>query len=68
MGIPDQELTALRTSVKRFVDEYLRERTHGEHAWSMDPYDKQVVERVKEIAMNVKAERIKTIVDRKSVV
>lgn len=62
MGIPDQELTALRTSVKRFVDEYLRERTHGEHAWSMDPYDKQVVDRVKEVAMNTKAERIKTVV------
>ncbi|MBI3332207.1 hypothetical protein HYZ99_04625 [Candidatus Peregrinibacteria bacterium] len=62
MGIPDQELTALRTSMKRHIDDYLRERTQGEHAWSMDPYDKQMLDRVKEVAMHAKAERIKTVV------
>src|SRR3989338_1651114 len=62
MGIPDQELTAMRTSVKRYTEDWLKERTKGEHAWSMDPYDKQTIDRVKEVAMSVKAERIRTVV------
>lgn len=61
MGIPDQELTALRTGMKRYIEDWLKERAGGEHAWSMDPYDREAIERVKEAAMRVKAERIKTV-------
>jgi len=61
-GIPDQELTAVRTSVRRYVENWLKERQKGEHAWSMDPYDKEVIEEVKEVAMYAKAERIRTVV------
>ena len=62
VGIPDQEITALRTSMKRHTEEWLKERTKGHHAWSMDPYDKDTIERVKETAMKIKAERIRTVV------
>lgn len=62
MGIPDQELTALRTSMKRHAEDWLKERTKGQHAWSMDPYNKQMIEHVKEAAMRIKAERIRTVV------
>ncbi|MDO8649068.1 MAG: hypothetical protein Q7R81_04790 [Candidatus Peregrinibacteria bacterium] len=61
-GVPDQELTALRTSMRRYVTEWLAERTKGEHAWSMDPYDKEAIERVKEAAMRVRAQRFQTVV------
>ena len=61
-GIPDQELTALRTGMKRYIENWLRERSHGEHAWSMDPYDKQTIDRVQDRAMRAKADGIETIV------
>ncbi|MEI8230424.1 MAG: hypothetical protein WCG83_04790 [Candidatus Peregrinibacteria bacterium] len=61
-GIPDQELTALRTGMRRYVQEWLSEREKGGHGWSMDPYRKDVVAAVKEAAHKVKAEHIRTIV------
>ncbi len=62
MGIPDQELTALHTPMRRHITDWLSERQKGEHAWSMDPYDKQTIDRVKEAAMSIKGEGIQTIV------
>ena len=62
MGIPDQEIAGLRSPVRRYAEEWLAERGRGEHAWSMDPYNKQMVERVKEAAIRVKAEGIETVV------
>lgn len=61
MGIPDQEFSALRTSMKKHVEDWLKERSRGEHAWSMDPYDKKMVQRVKEAAMAAKGKGIKTV-------
>lgn len=60
-GIPDQELSALRTGLKRYVEDWLREREHGEHAWSMNPYDKKMMERTQEMAMFVKGKGIRTV-------
>jgi glucose-6-phosphate isomerase len=62
LGIPDQELIALRTSMKRYTEEWLQERKLGEHAWSMDPYDKKAIARVKSAAMRAKSEGIRTVV------
>ncbi len=61
MGIPDQELSALRTSMKRYVEDWLKERSDGQHGWSMNAYDKQAAQRVKEMAMTVKGRSIKTV-------
>jgi glucose-6-phosphate isomerase len=61
-GIPDQELTGLQTGMKRYIEDWLKEREKGEHAWSMDPYNKDTVQQVKEIAMRAKAQRIRTVV------
>lgn len=60
-GIPDQELTAIRSTMKRHIEDWLKERSRGEHAWSMDPYDKKTVEKVKEAAGMVKANGIETV-------
>lgn len=61
MGIPDQEIVSLRTSMRRYVGDWLQERQRNEHAWSMDPYNKHVAERVKEAAIRVKGEGIETV-------
>jgi len=52
-GITNQECTQLRTAVRRHVEEWLQERQNGEHAWSMDPYDRPLRERVKECAKRI---------------
>ncbi len=61
MGIPDSEMSALRTGMRKYVEDWLKERSRGMHAWSMDPYDKKTVQRVKETAMSVKGRGIKTV-------
>ncbi len=61
MGIPDAEMSALRTSMKKHVEDWLKERSSHKHEWSMDPYDKKALQRVKEAAMAVKARGIRTV-------
>jgi len=61
-GIPDQELDALRTTMKRYTENFLSEREKGEHAWSMDPYNKETIELTKDLASRIKAERIRSVV------
>ncbi len=61
-GIPEQEFANLRTGMKRYIEDWLQEREKGQHAWSMLPYDKKLVEQVKQAVMYTKAERIRTVV------
>jgi len=61
-GIPDQELSALRTTMKRYTEDWLKERREGDHVWAMDPYDKETVESVKEVAEFARQEKIRTVV------
>ncbi len=62
MGIPDQELGALRTTMKRHIEAWLQEREKGEHGWSMNWYDKAAIQRVKESAMLAKGKGIQTVI------
>lgn len=61
-GIPEQELTSLKTSMKKYVESFLSERERGEHAWSMDPYDKRAVRQAEDFADFAKSERIRSVV------
>ena len=61
-GIPDQEFSGIRASIRRYTEDWLRERERGEHAWSMNPYDKILLKQVTDAARRVKAEHIKTVV------
>ncbi|NOS66949.1 MAG: hypothetical protein HOO67_01115 [Candidatus Peribacteraceae bacterium] len=61
MGIPDAEISGLRTSMKKHVEDWLKERSAGKHAWSMDPYDAKLIQRVKEVAMTAKGQGIRTV-------
>ncbi len=61
-GIPDQEFESLRNTMKRNIEDWLKERSRGEHAWSMDPYDKKAIQRVREAAMLAKARAYHTVI------
>lgn len=61
-GVTDQELTTLTTTMRRNIEQWLQERTAGEHTWSMDPYEKRTIEQCKETARYLKAERVQTVV------
>lgn len=62
VGLADQDITGLRTSIKRFVQEWTEECEAGHHAWTQDIYNEMVIKTVKEIAKRVKKDRIQTIV------
>ena len=61
-GIPDSEFTTLATRAKRIVESWLKGREHGEHAWSMDPYDKRAVEKVKDVVEYAQQAKLHTVV------
>lgn len=61
-GISDQELKSQDTALRRYIEDFLVERERGEHEWSMNPYDKSVIQQVKEVAERAKADRIQTVV------
>lgn len=60
-GIPDAEFSTIRSSVRRYTDEWLKERERGEHAWSMNPYDKDLMKDVEMVAKRAKVDGIKTV-------
>lgn len=60
-GITNQECTALRTTVRRYIEEWLQERKNGEHAWSMDPYNRPLRERVQDCEKHIRSARRQSI-------
>lgn len=61
-GIPDNELSSVRSQIRRYTEEWLAERERGMHAWSMNPYDKEMIHDVQSVLQNVKHEEIDTVV------
>ncbi len=61
-GIPDQEMTGIRTGMKRYCETWLKEREDGEHGWSMLPYNKELIAQVQSVANRCKQEKIRTVV------
>ena len=61
-GISDQDLKSQATGLRRYIEDFLKEREQGEHEWSMNPYDKNVLQQVKEAAERAKAEKIQTVI------
>lgn len=61
-GIPDSEFAAIRSQIRRYTEEWLSEREKGQHAWSMNPYDKVAVKEVQDLAARIKTENIQTVV------
>ena len=61
-GIKNEDLTQLRTAMKRYTEDWLKERKNGLHPWSMDPYKKDVIKDVKTVAKRAASDGITTIV------
>jgi glucose-6-phosphate isomerase len=61
LGIPDQDLLAMKTSMKRMVSDIQSERKNGQHAWMQDPYNEDMVKRVRAIAKRAESEKIQTV-------
>lgn len=61
-GIPDSEFATVRTSMRRYTEEWLSEREKGQHGWSMNPYDKDAVKTVSALVEGLKTENIQTVV------
>lgn len=61
-GIPDSEFSAIRSSIRRMTEEWLSERVKGEHAWSMNPYDKDMIREVSFVTERTRSEKIDTVV------
>ena len=61
-GISDNEFTAIRSQIRRYTELWLSEREKGQHAWSMNPYDKDAIADVTELLGKIKTENIRTVV------
>lgn len=61
-GIPDSELSAIRSSIRKYTEDWLSEREKGLHAWSMSPYDKAAIQATKTVVSDIKSQNIQTIV------
>ncbi len=60
-GISDQDLLALRSSMKRYIDELRTECDNGLHSWARSPYDEAAVRSVKDVADRMRKEKIETV-------
>lgn len=60
-GITDQELLAVRTSMKRYIDELRGECERGMHAWTRSIYDEATIKKVKDVAATAKQNNIQTV-------
>ena len=61
-GIPEQDFAGLQTSLRRYIEDYNKERERGEHAWALDHSNSETIGKVKEIATFATQEKIQTIV------
>ena len=61
-GIPEQEFSSILTSLRRYIDDFVKERKKGEHVWAEDPSNEDTIAKVKEIAAFAKEKKITTIV------
>ncbi len=62
VGISDQEMLGLRTSMKRFIGEFGSECDQGKHSWTADIGNQDAIQTVKDIARQIKKDRIQTVV------
>ncbi|MDP6561816.1 MAG: hypothetical protein QF793_02725 [Candidatus Peribacteraceae bacterium] len=61
-GIPEQEFSSILTSLRRYIEDFVKERTKGEHEWAQDPSNEDTIAKVKEIATFASEQNIKHIV------
>ena len=60
-GIPEQEFSSILTSLRRYIDDFVKERKKGQHEWTKDPSNEDTIAKVKEIAAIAKEKKITSI-------
>lgn len=61
-GIPDSELAGIRTQIRRYTEDWLSEREKGQHGWSMNPYDRDMIKTVTDLLHIIRSQHVRTIV------
>jgi glucose-6-phosphate isomerase len=61
LGIPEQEFSTMRNTLKHYTADVLKEREAGKHEWMQSPYNKDVFKQVEDLARKLRKERIDTI-------
>lgn len=61
-GIPEQEFGGILTSLRRYIEDFVKERAEGLHEWTLDPHNEETITKVKEVASFAKHEKIRQIV------
>ncbi|MEK7136711.1 MAG: hypothetical protein AAB853_00330 [Patescibacteria group bacterium] len=61
LGIPEQEFPSMRNTLKYHMEDFLRERAQGMHAWAQAPYDREVPRLTDELKERLRRERFETI-------
>ena len=61
LGIPEQEFSTMKNTLKSYMTDFLREREEGKHKWAASPYDQQVVGAVESYAASLQDKKIETI-------
>ena len=61
LGIPEQEFSLMRQTMKHHMEDFLRERAEGRHTWTQAPYDKEVLMQTQELARKFRKENIETV-------
>lgn len=61
LGIPEHELTAMKSSMKRMIADVQLERQNGQHAWMNDAANAEMVKRCQDIAIRAQNEKIQTV-------
>lgn len=60
-GIPEQDFATMRQTMRHHIEEFLREREAGKHAWTESPYDHSVITAVEELAVKLQGQKVETI-------
>lgn len=61
-GIPEQDLSNVQISLRRYIEDFNKECESGEHAWAKDPFLDETIAKVKDVASFVEEKGIQTIV------
>lgn len=61
-GIPEQEFSGILTSLRRYIEDFRKEREEGQHEWVQDPHNDDTIAKVEEVAQFASQQNIKTVV------
>ena len=61
LGIPENDIATIKNTLKSYMEDFLREREAGNHAWALSPYDRETIVAVEDVAERIRKSKIETI-------